>query len=106
MGREIKLGRLAGLDIENVLVYLAVELGMPGAARNFRDKLSKSLIRLAELPELGRLISDDDLAWPYRRILVERYWVYYSYNEDTLTVWRVFHESQSKDIGGYGFWER
>ena len=37
----------------------------------------------------------------YRRKLVKRYWVYYTYTDDTLTVRRIFHTTQDTDC--YGF---
>ena len=32
---------------------------------------------------------------------MKRYWVYYSFTDETLTVWRVFHTTQNHDV--YGF---
>ena len=37
----------------------------------------------------------------YRRVLVKRYWIYYTYDAHTLTVRRVFHTMQDTDC--YGF---
>jgi len=41
----------------------------------------------------------------YRRVLAKNYWIYYSYDADTVTVWRVFHTSQDHDTYGFALLE-
>ena len=63
---------------------------------------SDAIERAAELPELGQPFFDEDLDHQgYRRVLVKRYWIYYTYDAHTLTVRRVFHTMQDTDC--YGF---
>ena len=99
--REIVWRPRAVTDIDGILSYLALEYGSPQAAQSCGASIMHAIERVAELPESGRAFVDDDLKRPYRRVLAKRYWIYYSYDETTLTVWRIFHTSQ--DYDSYGF---
>ena len=99
--REIAWRPRAVADLDGILTYTALELESPGAARGIADALLSAVERVADLSESGRLFHDDDLARPYRRVLAKSYWIYYSYDDATLTVWRIFHTAQDHDT--YGF---
>ena len=97
--REVRIRPRAQLDIESIFIYIALELKEPQAAQGVVDALYAAFERAADLPELGTLFASDDLDREYRRTLVKNYWVYYTFDDAELTVWRVFHTRQ--DIANY-----
>ena len=63
---------------------------------------SPAIERAAELPELGQPFFDEDLDHQgYRRVLVKRYWIYYTYDAQRLPCVAWFHTMQDTDC--YGF---
>ena len=99
--REIVWRPRAVADLDGILTYIVLEYKSPSAAQSCGDAILSAVERVADLPDLGRPFADDDLKRPYRRVLAKNYWIYYSYDADTLTVWRVFHVMQDHDT--YGF---
>lgn len=99
--RAIEFRPRAVMDLDGIMVYTAYELGQPKAAQQIADALYQAIEDLAEHPETGRILHDEDLERTYRRILVKRYWIYYSHTSATLTIWRIFHTTQDHDA--YGF---
>ena len=99
--REIEWRPRAVADLDGILTYATLELRSPQAARSCGEAIFEAIERAAELPELGRPFTDEDLQRSYRRMLVKNYWVYYAFDDDTLTVWRIFHTTQ--DHESYGF---
>ena len=97
--RKILIRPRAQLDLESLFVYRAFELMEPQAAQELIDAIYEAFERAAELPEAGRLFDSEDLERGYRRILVKSYWVYYTFDDESLTVWRIFHTRQ--DIDNY-----
>lgn len=99
--RSIEYRSRAVADLDGILVYTAMELRSPQGAERIANDILSMVERVAELPEMGRVLADDDLDRSYRRVLAKRYWIYYSYGQETLTVWRIFHTS--RDTEAYGF---
>ena len=99
--REIVWRPRAAADLDGILVYIVLELCSPDAAQSCSDAIFAAVERVALFPESGRVFLDEDLARPYRRVLAKNYWIYYSFDDTTLTVWRVFHVTQDHDA--YGF---
>ena len=95
--REIAIRQRAQLDIESIYIYLALEAGAPRAAHETIDALYAAFERIADMPESGMRFASDDLDREYRRTLVRNYWVYYTFDSTTLTIWRVFHTRQDID---------
>lgn len=84
------------------MVYLAVVLKSPHAAEKLLGEFENAIERIAELPNSGQSLSYNELEKRgYHRILVARYWVYYRFTEDTLTIYRILHTNQ--DIDSFGF---
>lgn len=103
--RTIEFRPRASVDLDGILVYIALTLKSPQAARNTADAIFAAIERAAELPELGQPFFDEDLDHQgYRRVLVKRYWIYYTYDAHTLTVRRVFHTMQDTDCYGSSCW--
>lgn len=99
--REIVWRPRASADLDGILVYIGMELDSPNAAETTANAIFDAIERVAELPEIGHVFFDEDLNHAYRRILVKSYWVYYSYDNDTLVVWRIYHTL--RDLDHYGF---
>ena len=95
--REILLRPRAQLDLESIYIHIAIELGAPQAARATVDALYDAFEHAAEMPTLGMIFSCDDLDREYRRSLVKNYWVYYTFDDAHITIWRIFHTRQDID---------
>jgi len=92
--REVRIRPRAQLDLDSIYSYITLVLGAPKAASSLVEKLYVAIERAAQLPESGTVFSAPELSQTYRRILVKNYWVYYTHDENTLTVWRIFHTSR------------
>ena len=99
--RDIEWRPRAVTDLDGILTYLVLEHRSPQAADSCGSAIMKAVERVAALPESGRPFIDEDLDRSYRRVLAKNYWIYYSFDKDRLTVWRIFHTSQDHD--SYGF---
>ena len=95
--REVLVRPRAQLDIESSYLHIAVVVGSPQAAQRLVDEMYAAIESLAEMPERGERFNSTNVTNNYRRILVRNRWVYYTYDETTVTVWRVFHTSQDID---------
>ena len=99
--REITYRPRAVADLEGIVVYLAIEQGSPQAAERAIERILADIERAAAVPIVGRLFVDEGLSRDYRRIRSGSYWVYYSFDKATITVWRVYHTA--RDTDAYGF---
>lgn len=99
--REVKIRPRAQLDLESIYIYGAFEMGLPKAARETIDAFYDTFERIAVLPEMGMLFADEDLEHEFRRVLVKSHWVYYTFDSESVVVWRIFHTRQ--DIANYTF---
>ena len=88
----------AAYDVESTVTYIGQVLHSPQAARTWYEDLKSAVAALCENPDLGRVFEDDRLSLKGRRtFLVGRYRLFYSYDAEKLTVWRVVHTSQDID---------
>ena len=99
--RNVRIRPIAQLDLESMYIYGAFEMGQPKAARALLDAFYDAFDRIAALPEAGMLFADDDLGREYHRMLVKSHWVYYTFDESSVVIWRIFHTRQ--DIANYTF---
>lgn len=95
--REVDIRPRAQLDLESIFIHIAITLDSPKAAQNILNELYDSFDRIAEMPTLGMAFSSDDLEKDYRRMLVKNYWVYYTFDDTQVIVWRIFHTRQDID---------
>ena len=96
--REIRLLPIAQNDLESAVMYTRFVLKAPKAARNLHESIIGCLEQVAELPEIGKVYDKPQLETePIRQILVEKYRVFYTFNETELTVLRIFHTRQDID---------
>ena len=96
--RSVDLRPRAAYDIESIVTYIAIVLKAPRAAEDWYADLRTTLDLLCEQPEIGREFCDEHLHIQQRRtFLVGNYRLFYSFNAEHLTVWRVLHTSQNMD---------
>jgi toxin ParE1/3/4 len=68
----------------------------PSAAVSFRKKAEKTLSRLKEFPESGRLIPEfSDL--PFREVIVKPYRFFYKVKGETVWIIAAWHSAQLPD---------
>ena len=68
----------------------------PSAAMRFRQKAEKTLSRLGEFPESGRLLPEfPDL--PFREVIVRPYRFFYRIKDKTVWIVAVWHGAQLPD---------
>lgn len=104
--REIEYRLRAEIDIDGTITYQAVVLGSSSAARATADAIFSAIERVAMFPESGKPVFDDALEQGgYRKVLAKRHWIYFTYSAETLTVWRVVHETQDVDEFGFDVFE-
>lgn len=102
--REIHYRPRAKFDMESIAIYLGEVCRNPGAARSIYESIKGAVQDLAAVPTLGRPFMDETLVRrAYRSWLVGSYRVFYSFDDHTLTVWRVIHNRQ--DIDDFAFIE-
>ena len=88
----------AAYDVESIVTYMGQILKSPQAARAWYENLKNTVSTLCTTPDLGRVFEDERLAIKERRtFLVGKYRLFYSYDADKLTVWRVVHTSRNID---------
>ncbi len=102
--RQLSYGPRAAIDIESIIIYVGEVLRAPEAAESLYRKIRQTVQDLCATPEIGRPYYDETLdRKQYRSFLVEQYRIFYTYDEKTLTVWRVIHTRQ--DIDDYALIE-
>ena len=88
-------------DLESIVIYMGEVLGSSKAAKGIYTQIMDGVGTLCEMPDLGKQFGDSALeAGGYRTYLVGNYRIFYTYNEETLMVWRIVHARQ--DIDDYG----
>ena len=88
----------AAYDIESAVVYTGEVLGMSKAAKRLYEEVEAALEKLRLFPEMGKPFSDSALTQSgYRSFLVKQYRVFHTYDDKTLTVWRVIHIRRDLD---------
>jgi toxin ParE1/3/4 len=65
----------------------------PSAATRFRDRAEKTLRRLEDLPESGRIVPEFP-ELPYREVIVPPYRFFYRIKNDVVWVVAVWHGAQ------------
>jgi plasmid stabilization system protein ParE len=87
-------------DMESIVVYIGEAQQQPAAAKRTYENIVNEIRKLCDMPTLGRPFADERLTnREYRTWLIGKYRVFYSYDDETLTIWRVIHTS--RDIDDY-----
>jgi len=75
-------------DLRGIVQYIAVN--SPVYARSFALRLRRSVARLAEFPESGRQVPEDQ-SGTYREVIVGNYRVMYRIVRDSVAIVTVLH---------------
>ena len=98
--RHVRYRPRAAVDLESAVVYLGEVRQAPQAAKRLFDGITQALANLCAMPTMGKPFSDDNLDRKmYRTWLVGHHRIFYSFDDEWLTVWRIVHTSQ--DIDNY-----
>ena len=87
-------------QLEDVVMYIAVDLYAPDSAMNFADEVDEAVQKLKEMPYRFPLYHTlYAMKHEIRFFPVKNYNVYYVINEETKTVeiWRILHQLQKQE---------
>ena len=77
-------------DIGEIYFYIAED--SPNSALAMTDKIIDKINTLAELPLIGKIVQDSELAkQEYRMLVIESYIAFYKLINDEVVVYRVLH---------------
>ncbi|MDQ3654882.1 MAG: type II toxin-antitoxin system RelE/ParE family toxin [Chloroflexota bacterium] len=83
-------------DIEQVLMYSEEVWGVAQSDR-YEQSLYESLGRIRAFPDHGR--PSNALLGGARSVICEHHVIYYTYDDDTVTIHRILHERQHMTPG-------
>ncbi|PWA09427.1 type II toxin-antitoxin system mRNA interferase toxin, RelE/StbE family [Pueribacillus theae] len=90
--KKIKYAPVAADDMDEIFSYISQENHL--AAEALLNKLNDRIIALADFPEMGTVLSDEDyelVKQGYRFIVVHPYLIFYRYNHNTVFIHRILH---------------
>lgn len=98
--RELRWRPRAHLDRESIAIYLGVECSAPQAALRAIHKIDAAIERIREFPDIGGVTrSPGNNGREYRTALANPYTVYYRFDDEAVTIYRILH--QQRDIDTY-----
>lgn len=87
---KIRILQLAREDIGEIYFYIAAD--SPKSALAMTDKITNKIDTLAELPIIGKIVPDNELAkQEYRMLIIDSYIAFYKVIDDEVVVYRVLH---------------
>lgn len=87
---KIRILQLAREDIGEIYFYIAAD--SPKSALAMTDKITNKIDTLAELPLIGKIVPDNELAkQEYRMLIIDSYIAFYKVIDDEVVVYRVLH---------------
>lgn len=92
MSKRIVLSEAAYYDIDSMFAYISQDSKQ--AAVKLRLRIYEGIKKLADFPEMGPVIPEEDAPGAqrgYRRIVVNPYTVFYRVLEDRIVIARVLH---------------
>ena len=96
----------AAFDLESIIIYVGEVCRNPAAAWQTYTSIKAAVKELCAMPTLGRPFIDEALGRrDIRSWLVGNYRVFYTYDEEFLTVRRVIHTRQDIDDFALIDWE-
>ncbi len=95
----------AAFDLESITIYVGEVLKSPKSARSLYIGIREKVMDLCRMPTTERVFRDDLLGREYRYFPHENYRIFYSYDEETLTVWRIVHTRQDIDDFALIVWD-
>ena len=96
--RELRWRPRAHLDRESIAIYLGVECNAPQAALKVIRRIDAAIQRVREFPDIGGFTrSPGRNGREYRTALVNPYTVYYRFDDEAVTIYRILHQRQNID---------
>ncbi|MFZ3130231.1 MAG: type II toxin-antitoxin system RelE/ParE family toxin [Desulfosporosinus sp.] len=87
---KITILQIAREDIGEIFFYIAAD--STKSALETTDKITDKIDMLAELPLIGKIVPDNELAkQEYRMLIINNYIVFYKVIDDEVVVYRVLH---------------
>lgn len=87
---KIKILQIAREDIGEIFYYIAEESSK--SALEMIDKIINQIDTLSELPFIGKIVQDNELAkQEYRMMIIDSYIAFYKVIDDEVVVYRVLH---------------
>ena len=87
---KIAILQIAREDIGEIFFYIAGD--SPKSALAMTDKIIDKIDMLAELPFIGKIVQDNELAkQEYRMLNIDSYIAFYKVIDDEVVVYRVLH---------------
>lgn len=87
-------------DIESAVAYLGQVLENPLAAKALYERVRDQVDLLCRFPDMDKPFADALLEGRgYRTFLVDQYRLFYTHDEEALTIWRFVHTR--RDIDDY-----
>ncbi len=96
MCKKIILSESAYYDIDSMFAYISQD--NKDAAERLRSRIYEVIKQLADFPEKGALLSEEDapgVARGYRRIVQNPYIIFYRVLGDRIVIARVLHGRQN-----------
>ena len=91
---KVRFTKTARIQFLEGLAYIKQD--SPMAARQFKDKAEKALLRLEQFPESGRVIPEYP-ELPHREVIIRPYRFFYRVVESTVWIVAVWHGAQLAD---------
>lgn len=90
----------AQVDRESIAIFLGVECGSPSMALSVMAQIDRAIERARRFPDACGRYRDETLeAKEYRTVVTNPYTVYYRFDEEFVTIYRILHQRQ--DISEY-----
>lgn len=93
-GYKVFMTQPAADDLKGIAAYIANELREPFIAKKLVGRIKEAVMSLTEMPARHSLVADEKLAiQEIRKIMVDRYIVFYAVSEKdaTVTVVRILY---------------
>lgn len=94
--REVRFHIQAFEDILDFAAYTTVGLDSPQRTVDMIRELFSSLSGAVKLPRVSRLFRDDCLDRAYRKLPLKGLWVYCTFEDGLLNIWRVLDPRQEE----------
>lgn len=79
-------------DLDEIWIYISVELKNPNAAQNTIDSILDNIENLKEFPEIGILLSSvTDIESDYRFLICGNYLAFYHYRGNCINIDRILY---------------
>lgn len=91
---EAEFSSRAALDLLNIQMHYVVLGGKP---QKHLNSIFEGIEFICEFPDAGQIIESERVMPGYHKWLADEFWIYYSADGETLTIWRIAHTKQDID---------